>query len=534
MRMSSPRHRLRDERGMSMFIVIMAMLVTSMFVAAAYAAANGDLPMSGDSKDRKATYAAAEGGMNFYAYHLNQDNDYWTKCDAVPNPNATEVNPVNQVWGGTGPDPRRWRNVPSSTAQYTIELLPAPGYTKCIPGDQRSLVDLATGTFRLRFTGRPYAASKVRRSVVGTFRRDGFLNFLYFTDFEDLDPQAFSTPSQRASAQANCGDKYRAARPSSCVEIQFVSGDNVNGPFHTNDDILTCGAPTFGRDAGDRVEVSGPPQGWKALCGGSPVFKGPFKAGVKKLTMPPTNTELEKAAAAGGYVFSGRTTVRLNGAANTMTVTTGSPATTTTTAMPGNGVIYVKNAGACSSAPPPVADYNEPNACGNLYISGSYATSLTFGAENDIVVKPPANSSNGDVRRIGDAVLGLIANNFVRVYHRVNRQSDGSCIGNYNNPPSAPLMTDVTIEAAILSLRHSFMVDNYNCGSPLGTLSVTGAIAQKYRGPVGTGSGGSISTGYYKNYTYDDRLRYRSPPFFLNPVDAAWTVVRSNEQVPAR
>ena len=111
--------------------------------------------------------------------------------------------------------------------------------------------------------------------------------------------------------------------------------------------------------------------------------------------------------------------------------------------------------------------------------------------------------------------MGLIANNFVRVYHQVNRDSDGNCNGNYSTRPSE--MGNVTIEAAILSLRHSFMVDNYDCGNDLGTLTVTGAIAQKYRGPVGTGSGGSVDTGYLKNYTYDDRLRYRSPPFFLQP-----------------
>ena len=93
-----------------MFIVIMAMLVTSMFVAAGYAAANGDLPMSGDSKDRKVTYAAAEAGLNFYSYHLNQDSDYWTKCDAVPAPNGTELNPVNQRLG-------RHRHRPAPLAQ---------------------------------------------------------------------------------------------------------------------------------------------------------------------------------------------------------------------------------------------------------------------------------------------------------------------------------------------------------------------------------------------------------------------------------
>ena len=42
------------------------------------------------------------------------------------------------------------------------------------------------------------------------------------------------------------------------------------------------------------------------------------------------------------------------------------------------------------------------------------------------------------------------------------------------------------IEAAMLAINHSFIVDNYNCGAKLGTLTVKGAIAQKYRGAVGT------------------------------------------------
>ena len=90
-------------------------------------------------------------------------------------------------------------------------------------------------------------------------------------------------------------------------------------------------------------------------------------------------------------------------------------------------------------------------------------------------------------------------------------------------------MQNVTIEAAILSLAHSFIVDNHACGARLGTLRVFGAIAQKYRGPVGT----TAPTGYIKDYEYDDRLRYRSPPFFLDPVAASWKVARVNEQVPA-
>ncbi|MEA2127102.1 MAG: hypothetical protein QOI80_3884, partial [Solirubrobacteraceae bacterium] len=65
-----------------------------------------------------------------------------------------------------------------------------------------------------------------------------------------------------------------------------------------------------------------------------------------------------------------------------------------------------------------------------------------------------------------------------------------------------------------------------------GTLQVHGAIAQRFRGTVGTGSGGSISTGYVKDYWYDNRLKYRSPPYFLDPVNSAWTLGRETELVP--
>ena len=55
-----------------------------------------------------------------------------------------------------------------------------------------------------------------------------------------------------------------------------------------------------------------------------------------------------------------------------------------------------------------------------------------------------------------------------------------------------------------------------------------GAIAQKFRGTVGQ-IGGS---GYLKDYQYDDRLRFRSPPRFLDPVQAAWRILTYVEQVP--
>ena len=137
---------------------------------------------------------------------------------------------------------------------------------------------------------------------------------------------------------------------------------------------------------------------------------------------------------------------------------------------------------------------------------GNYSGQLTIASENDVII-------DGNLTNSGGGMLGLIANNFVRVYHPCS---------NGNNESGS--LSNLEIDAAILAINHSFIVDNYNCGNQLGTLNVTGAIAQKFRGPVGTFGGGS--TGYLKNYVYDDRLRYIEPPHFVDPVQSAWIVGR--------
>jgi hypothetical protein len=542
MRMSSDFRRLRSERGISMFLVIMAMFVTSMFVAAGFAAANGDIHLSGQTKDRKSAYSAAEAGLNFYLTHLNQDSDYWTYCENVPKATPTEAAPVNQPWNGVGADPRIWRTIPGSTAVYTLELLPAKG-TKCDPNDQTSMIDLATGMFRIRATG---AVSKAaadagdRRSIVANFRRAGFLDFLYFTFYEDLDPAALSTDTARTNARDNCGGRYRSSRlaASKCTEIQFVTGDEVRGPMHSNDSLLICNQPKFGRSTNnkaDRIEVTQPNNPLVAApgCTQSAVMQGVFKNPVNPMSPPASNDALRVIAQNGGYLFTGKTFIKLNG--TTMDVTTTAPdgTRTFTSGMPwpGNGVIYVQSgSGSCTQEYPTDIKYADEDSCANVYVSGTYSDSLTIASYNDVVFAP----TDGKVLKFGDstypfnlsytagtnAVLGLIANNFVRVGHPVNASCD--------NTTSMYDGKGVTIKAAILSIDHSFIVDNYDCGNQLGNLNVYGAIAQRYRGAVGTSGG----TGFLKSYDYDDRLKYRSPPHFLSPVDSAWSIVRANEQVP--
>ena len=456
--------RLIHEGGFSMFLVIMVMFVSSMFVAAGFAAANGDLPLSGNWRDRKTAYAAAEAGLNFYQYHLDQDSDYWLKCTSVSPPNGTEPSPVNQQWDGTSA--RQWRKVPGSEARYTIELLPAPGQDKCVKDNQESMIDPATGTFRIRVTGEAYEGSKVRRSIVASFRRKSFLDFLWFTHLETTDPKNYPPGNNVgqagwAATQNHC-TVTRPTRNSSCTEIVFVTGDWMHGPMHTDDNFLICGTPQFGRDdQTDSIEagVASPSQGWVASgCGGDnpKVYPDPpdtMKSGVPQITLPTTNSSLKSLAKA-PYSFTGKTTIVLTG--DKMLVTnTNAGYNNTELDLPANGVVYVDNEAspACVPTPPRSTDYaaTRDPGCGNLFVGGHANKSLTLAAKNDVIV---TRTPNGAGRKIGllrdddSVMLGLIADNFVRVQH----------LGT-----DAP--ANFEIDAAILALSHSFTVDNYTAGS---------------------------------------------------------------------
>jgi Tfp pilus assembly protein PilX len=515
------RNRLARQDGFSLVAVLGFLMVGTMLATAAFAAVSDDMPFARAAQDRKQAYAAAEAGLNYYEAQLRRDNEFWRTC-------APTGTPINQAWNGTGSDPRTWRSVPSSDGKFTIEVMPANGAASCNPAQpEATMLDASTSTFRIRSTGK---AGNSKRSILATFRQKGFLDFLYLTDYETQDPASYATQSQRDAAQRDCV-RPRESRPSTCTEITFTDRDVINGPFHTNDDIQICGTPTFGR-AGhappDDIEITGVTSTrsyYVNECSGTPDIRGRLIHPAGELKMPPSNDQL-RTLALPAYRLSGSVDLFLNG--TTMqtrphgTTTWGAPM-----AMPSNGVIWGDQGASCSGiATPLVQNYTDDPGCPIIYVSGNTSRSLTIASAGDIVI-------TGDLGHSSDSMLGLIALNYVRVYHPVSPRprSTASCTSS-----ASGTMANVTINAAILTLQHSFIVDNYACGGAQNVLNVTGAIAQKFRGPVGTfnSNTGQTASGYTKNYVYDDVLKLRTPPYFLNPLSAPWRVVRTNEQVPAR
>lgn len=546
--------------GFTMIITLGVMLVTSLLLVAAFTASNGDISLSHESTIQKQAYYAALAGVQEYEYELENNPNYWQTC-------ATPEKLVSQ----------------QESERYEIKLLGANGNTTCNSASPfKSMIEQSgaqANTFRIKSigcagvsklttcAGQPHN-TVAKREIVATFQVTGFLDYVYFTQYETEDPGLYNPT-------ANCEKYHNAGRSSECTTIVFAGEDNVKGPMHTDDSADACGKVEFGRKGhspADTIEINGGV--YASGCGGegsAPVFNTANKNYSKgaELVAPESDTSL------GFYVepvnkFVGVTQLTLNGAASTITVVNGG--VEKTIAWPENGLLYVENneqsAEPCAYTYTPnesdesIEKTKETN-CGNVYVSGTYSKSLTIAGENDVIVKgniyPTSVAGKLGSAPTGTETLGLIASQYVRIYHPVKTtykaisgkcQSGDSKINSTeceftNNEEScdAPNLSAAEdtlnkwgslnnpwVYAAILSTSHSFIVDNYNCGEKLSELNLYGALAQKFRGIVGT-FGYSGGTGYIKDYNYDERLATDEPPYFIAPLKAGWRVVR--ETTPA-
>jgi hypothetical protein len=512
--MIQPSHPLRvlsrSQEGFSLIITLGVMLITSLLLVAAFTAAGSDVSLSHEDITQKQAYYAAVAGIQNYEYKLQVNPDFWETCESF-----------NAKVPGEG------------NSSYEVSLLPAASSktTKCITSDPFEYAIQTSGraanTFNVESTG---YAEKDKRTLIGTFGVNGFLNYVYFTHYEDEDPElehhSVSECSQfrtKRLEEAAKGRGHGECGPN----IEFAPADSVKGPMHTDDAALVCGKTEFGRKGHippDAVEINGGV--YSEGCTSEAIFNPnvPPKGYTTGEEMIPPESDTSLAAyVKPGYEFEGATTLELEGKYVWVTNAYYEGGKRVKIALPTNGLIYVHN----SSLPCEFKDQQEPAdtsaevlkeaPCGTVYVKGNYAEALTIAAEKDIVIKgnitptgvtPPASGQEPSTPA-NTVTLGLIASGYVRMWHPCTRGSEEG-------------VKDPWIYAAILSTANSFMVDNYECGNSLGNLNVFGAIAQNFRGIVGT----TGNTGYLKNYNYDNRLATDEPPYFLAPLKAGWKVTR--------
>ena len=543
----SVRARRRGEAGFALATVMVSATVLALLASAVVAYGIGSQNVSRHDQDWNAALAAAEAGIDDYLFRLNENGNYWTYSAGNPPPDGnTAFSSWSAVAGG------------STTSQYHYAA---------------DVSTLGTdGRVRLTSTGR---VNGTTRTVYVTLRRRSFLDYLYFTDYETVDPALYTgTPFTPAQAQAYCADYYYGgfnsqrdepsrsdftgdsdANGAYCSDITFISADTLNGPMHTNDAFMVCGTPRFNGDTSTSWTGANGLRYRDNCPTSTPVFANPGDPRLAApLTMPPSNSAIkaETVAGKGGCLYTGPTRIILN-SNGTMKVKSpftkqtnnaACPTGNSTGSMPANGVIYVQNVPSVTTDPNytngcpysvngrahplgmPIANDITTYGCrnGDAFVEGTVKGQLTIATENSIVVTWNLSYQSG---LNGSDLLGLIANNFVEMYHPVSCSSGqtSACNLNADFPTETPrnsTFNDPTLYAAALSVNHSVRVQNWSIGSPLGTFRVRGVLAQRYRGPVGTNSGGVIKSGYAKDYVYDQRLKYLSPPKFLDPVASQW------------
>jgi Tfp pilus assembly protein PilX len=516
----------RAEEGFTMIIAIGVMFVTSLLLVAAFTVANGDIHLSHQDTAQKQAYYAALAGVQRYEQLLQNEPGYWQSCKGAESTVPEESEEKYVVTPLTA----------SSSASKTCSAENPFGTMIESKGT-------LANTFRIKSTG--YAgkvgvAGSASRTLVATFGVTGFLDYVFYTNFETEDPGLYkeSNPKLAEECEGRTYNTWAVKEKKSCPAIWFKTGDEIEGPLHTNDTAAIEGSTVFGRkehEPKDVVEMNGGSYGTASGC--------PSKAGATYNTAskcyittgptlaPPPDDESLELYVEPEYNFKGATHIELKGNEMSVTYQSGGKEVTKLMKWPAKGLIYVQSEGSCGYKFEPENSDNATETskevnCGNVYVHGSYEKSLTIGASGDVIVNESvypssvagklAASGSPATKPTGTAVLGLIANDYVRLYH--------PCSGGTNQTGS---FKDPWVYAGILATKHSWIVDNSSCGAGEGKLNVYGAIGQNYRGVVLRGG-----SGYVKNYEYDDRLATDEPPFFLAPLKAGWKIIRQTAPNP--
>ena len=207
--------RLRREDGFTMMLVVGTMAVVVVVVGVVLSDVQGDFKPGRKDEDRKVAYAAAEAGIADYQARLESNPSYWAQCVDANNPSLGQVGTKNFV------------SMPGSSAQYAIELLPTTGHTSCSTSDASSMVSGA-GEFRIRVTGRPRAGDTTQRQIVATFRPKGFLNYIYYTDYETLDPKLYSFVTKGATTTSTSQGDYLTWATNNCGTTRWPARGSLS------------------------------------------------------------------------------------------------------------------------------------------------------------------------------------------------------------------------------------------------------------------------------------------------------------------
>lgn len=582
-----------DEAGMALVFVVLAMLVVTLFATAGLAYAANSQVLSRHDQDWNAALAAAQAGVDDYIAHLNRNDNYarttFSDCSnlamkgpAAP-PNScswSSSTPAGWTYLSASGTPKRAAfhyDIDASQLDYsgTIDVK-STGEVNGVRRTQEVAVGRGGSTDFLYYTDHEDADPDNQSAYPST------MSNTCYPYWYGISPDS---PSNTKSPRSNNG--------TNCQEITFVTGDVLDGRIHTNDTPLTSGSPEFkqGLETADPACKQAVPTNASTFkyCNRSRSGTVNYDSSYPRYAdplYPPDNS----AGFAGfpGCDYTGATRIIFN-SDGTMSVWSlnsrglsascgGDRPNGARIPVPTDQTIYVQNGGSVHQCAPgeidgtlPLSSYGNGSGItnyyqytdesmdlpdqycgqGNVYVQGILKGRVTVAAQNSVVV-------TGDINLAGDLsgtdMLGLVATNSVEVFHPVYERHTCSAYST-TGPPKSPVYTcyvwntsavqnvseasgwpqsnpasttaGIEIDASIQTLQHSFYVQQYGAGTFQGKLTVLGSIAQRWRGIVG--QSGSSGTGYLKNYAYDARLKFSSPPYFPQWQNSVWSGRQSGE-----
>jgi Tfp pilus assembly protein PilX len=221
------------EGGFALALVLSISLVLMLLVVTVASASVSGLKTTRSDQDSNAALAAAYAGVDEYESRLAGDSSY----GQYGNPNS----PFTDATGGN-------KSVIAPATPNTAFAVTKGGTWTTVPGSNglssfRYEVDnsqfSSKGVLRIRSTGR---VGQTTRSVVANVMGKGFINYLYFTDYEIADPSL--GPFNSTTGAPLCKPVYayvQASRPN-CTELTFAGGDSLAGPVMSNDVMHICSA----------------------------------------------------------------------------------------------------------------------------------------------------------------------------------------------------------------------------------------------------------------------------------------------------
>jgi hypothetical protein len=580
------------EDGIALITVMLVSMVALALLAAVSTYAVSSMKLSRRDQDWGAALAATEAGIDDFVLRLNLDQTWDDKalsstamaCSASPTTALARCSTWANVPGSTVGAQFQY-SVESIASSGTT--LVTSGRVRNVTRAVKTLIKRTTFLDYAYFSDRETSNPAYFDTPDWTAAQIAAENTNHWCDAYWF--QGSTTGQERRELHSRTADPANVATrvdTKPCDVTEFSTSDLFNGPVRTNDVLFFQGNATF--DANSHVSIGRPKDAtvtpssanvygqnnfwintkpdYPASSGVVPNFNGGISY-EPPIELPPDNSALRYYAEnpVEGCRYFGPTRIELTGTK----VQVWSPLTQTSdvpsdcslngTSMDypagndGTGgkpsVIYVaddERGSACNSEttfpkllsthpwnPLSTSDYNNSGynqatatkyVCGKgiAFVGGTYDGQLTVGAADKIVVWKDVKRSNTTTS--SNDVLGLLPNDSVEMWHPVTAQagvaSRAEVIANTALPDE--------VDAAILCVNGSWKAENYHSGTASGTYTVTGTLAQRYRGRMAQ----SPYLNYTKKYVYDSRYKTLSPPHFLDPQRAAWGVVNWGEQKP--